>query len=207
MARSPVEARPSESNVFLNIPFDANYEPLFVGLVAAITALGRVPRCVLEIQSSKDRLRRILSLMSECRVSINDLSRVRGSGPGLLPRFNMPFELGLAVAFSHLKRNHEFFVFEEKRFRLQRTLSDLSGYDAEIHGGTVEGVLGAVMNCLGRRGRPLSADALRTHSRDVARAARKLKRSHPTHTLFGRETFLALATASAENARLAGLID
>jgi hypothetical protein len=118
----------------------------------------------------------------------------------------MPFELGLAVAFSHLKRNHEVFIFEEERFRLQKTLSDVAGHDAEIHGGTVEGVLGAVMNCLGRRGKSVPANALQEHSRRVARAARNLKNSHPTHTLFGRETFLELATAGAENAKQAGLI-
>jgi hypothetical protein len=207
MARSPLTAQPSERSVFLDVPFDARYEPLFVDLVAAVTALGRIPRCVLEIQPSKDRLKRILSLMSTCRVSIHDLSRVQRSRPGLLPRFNMPFELGLAVAFSHLDLKHEFFIFEEKRFRLLTTLSDLSGYDAEIHGGTAEGILGAVMNCLGRRGRPLPADALLRHAKDVARAARKLERSHLAHTLFARETFLALATASAENAKQAGLIE
>ncbi len=55
MARSPLTAQPSERSVFLDVPFDARYEPLFVGLVAAVTALGRIPRCVLEIQPSKDR--------------------------------------------------------------------------------------------------------------------------------------------------------
>jgi hypothetical protein len=47
----------------------------------------------------------------------------------------MPFELGLAVTTSFLRKKHEFFVLESERYRLNRTLSDLGGYDPHIHSG------------------------------------------------------------------------
>ena len=56
----------------------------------------RHPRTVLEIPPSADRLERILHLLGECAFSLHDLSRVEVSPRGL-PRFNMPFELGLAA--------------------------------------------------------------------------------------------------------------
>lgn len=80
--------------VFLNVPYDTGYQPLFVTLVTSLVCLGQKPRSVIEIREQGDgRLRRIFDLMRACRVSIHDLSRV-----GRPARFNMPFELGLACA-------------------------------------------------------------------------------------------------------------
>jgi len=39
-------------SVFLNVPFDQAYEPIFVALITSLVALGRNPRCVLEIPES-----------------------------------------------------------------------------------------------------------------------------------------------------------
>ena len=76
-------------SVFLNVPFDGSYERIFVALISSLIALGRNPRCVLEIpETGQGRLVRILQLIRACPVSIHDLSRV-----GLPVRFNMPFEL------------------------------------------------------------------------------------------------------------------
>ncbi|MGH7302338.1 MAG: hypothetical protein ACRELZ_03545 [Candidatus Rokuibacteriota bacterium] len=44
----------------------------------------------------------------------------------------MPFELGLAVSPGR-DRAHEWFVFEEQRHRLKKSLSDLNGTDPHIH--------------------------------------------------------------------------
>lgn len=85
----------SDQGVFLNVPFDKEYSPLFIALIAGLTGLGRKPHCVLEVPSAgRNRLERIFSLMSSCGASIHDLSRVTPSGDLHLPRFNMPFELG-----------------------------------------------------------------------------------------------------------------
>src|SRR5438874_677148 len=86
-----------ELSVFLNIPYDHSFENLYLAYIAGVSAYGRVPRATLEIPSSARRLDRILDVMTECSYSIHDLSRVEldRSAP-LTPRFNMPFELGLA---------------------------------------------------------------------------------------------------------------
>ena len=73
--------------------------------------------------------------MRHCRYSVHDLSRVQLSGPvPRTPRFNMPFELGVAVTWTALNpKLHEWFLFEEQPHRLQRSLSDVSGTDPYIH--------------------------------------------------------------------------
>jgi len=84
-------------------------------------------------------LDRIIRLLRSCRYSFHDLSRVSlDRHPPATPRFNMPFELGLAVTPSRSTR-HEWFVFEEQRHRLMKSLSDLNGTDPHIHDGKPEG--------------------------------------------------------------------
>lgn len=60
----------------------------------------------------------------------------------------MPFELGLAVAVSlrSISTTHDWRVLEEKRHRFQQSLSDLGGYDAFVHGGTVRGLCDALLD-------------------------------------------------------------
>jgi len=77
-------------------------------------------------------LDRILELISVCRYSFHDLSRVQLSRGA--PRFNMPFEIGLAVATARWRPAHQWFLFEARPFRVQHTLSDLGGTDAYAHG-------------------------------------------------------------------------
>ena len=113
-------------SVFLNLPFDAAYRPLLVALLAGLTALGFDPHCVPEVPSGgQNRLDRIYALIESCGASIHDLSRVSRSGPLRVPRFNMPFELGLAYGIAQ-RQSHSFFVLEERSHRLQASLSDLA---------------------------------------------------------------------------------
>ena len=67
------------------------------------------------------------------------------------PRFNMPFELGLAVAWDKLNAGrHVWFVLEAKSRRVHNSLSDLGGTDAYIHGGKPQGVFRELGNALVR---------------------------------------------------------
>ena len=50
----------------------------------------------------------------------------------------MPFELGMAVALARGNNSRRFVLLETKRYRLQRTLSDLNGFDPGIHEGTID---------------------------------------------------------------------
>jgi hypothetical protein len=96
----------------------------------------------LEIPFGERRLDRILALIRQSQYSIHDLSRVqldRKSPP--TPRFNMPFELGVTVAVQRTAYpDHSWIVCETVRRRLNKSLSDLDGTDAYIHGGTIAGV-------------------------------------------------------------------
>jgi hypothetical protein len=88
----PVRPGQDPKSVFLNVPYDDEYQSFFVTLVATLVLLGQTPRCVLEIQETgAGRLARIFDLLRSCGVSIHDLCRV-----GTPVRFNMPFELGMA---------------------------------------------------------------------------------------------------------------
>jgi hypothetical protein len=94
----PKKRRPP-AEVFLNVPYDRKFENLFLAYIAGISAFGLAPRATLEIRTSQRRLEKIRNLIALCGYSIHDLSRVEldASAPRV-PRFNMPFELGLAVA-------------------------------------------------------------------------------------------------------------
>lgn len=132
-----------KDTVFLNIPYDRPFSPLFLAYIAGIRAFGLIPRATLEIPGSTRRLDRIIALIKSCRYSVHDLSRVElDPTPPPTPRFNMPFELGLAVALdaSFPQKRHTWFVFETAPWRIQKSLSDLNGTDAYVHDGTVVGV-------------------------------------------------------------------
>ena len=176
MSRLPTRTRSSpprirrDSSVFLNVPFDDDYEPCFLALIAGLVGTGFSPRSVLQVPPSRDRLRRIYGLIQSCRYSLHDLSRVELS-EGLYPRFNMPFEAGLASAIAFGRERHERFLLETVRHRLLRTCSDLNGTDAEIHGGTPEGVLRSVLNLFRRPTPPPAGDLKEIWSTLMATAA------------------------------------
>jgi len=120
------------TSVFVNIPFDASYERLYLALIATLTGLGLTPRSVLEVPPHRNRLERLFALIRRCDASVHELSRVQLSGPKpRCPRFNMPFEAGLAYAAHLIRRG-----LESTPHRLQRSLSDLNGFDPFVHRGT-----------------------------------------------------------------------
>jgi len=129
-------------SVFLNVPYDARFENLLLAYIAAISAFGFTPRATLEIPFGERRLDRILLLMQQSKYSIHDLSRVQlDRRAPRTPRFNMPFELGLTVALEKtVHTDHEWVVCESVPRRINKSLSDLDGTDAYIHGGTITGV-------------------------------------------------------------------
>ncbi|MFL6233606.1 MAG: hypothetical protein ACJ76N_10770 [Thermoanaerobaculia bacterium] len=192
--------------MFLNVPFDADYAPLFLALIAGLTALGRTPRCVLEVPSGgRNRLERIFGLMESCDASIHDLSRITLSGPQDVPRFNMPFELGMAYALAQ-KVSHDFFIFEEKPFRLQASLSDLNGHDPHIHDSTPSGVLRCVLDCVGTPSGAQSMAGLEALTRQLVRSALKLQREMRVAVPFHSYVFRRLVLAASEISRHRSLI-
>jgi hypothetical protein len=193
--------------VFLNVPFDKRYRPLFIALIASLTALGREPHCVLEVPSGgKNRLERIYSLIASCGSSLHDLSRVTLSGSFRVPRFNMPFELGLAYAIAQ-RQPHHLFALEEKSHRLQASLSDFNGHDPYIHGGTQEGVIRCALDCFGTGPKKPPFAKLKSLTRRLGQSVLDLQREHGIQEPFHPYMFRQAVDTAAYLARAEGLIE
>lgn len=123
-----------DRSVFLNCPFDEQYHPLFDAILFTVSACGFRLRCALEIQDSAEtRIEKIQRIIKECRLGIHDISRTALDATSGLPRFNMPFELGLflgAKCFgTPTQRRKSCIVLDVERFRYQKFLSDIAGQD------------------------------------------------------------------------------
>ena len=89
-----------DDQVFINCPYDLGFRPRFDALVFTVVACGLSPRSALEGRNvSTPRIERILDATS--KYSIHDRSRCGGEGDANLARFNMPLELGMAMAKRH----------------------------------------------------------------------------------------------------------
>lgn len=125
-------------SVFINCPTDNEYTPLFRASVFTILRCGYYARCALEQDDSSElRLQKIYRIISECRLGIHDLSRTELDRRSRLPRFNMPFELGLFLAASHFGRDEHdrkvSKVFEAKPHTYEAFISDIKGQDISAH--------------------------------------------------------------------------
>ena len=194
--------------VFLNVPYDGTYEPLFVALVGGLVCLGREPSCALQAADAGDgRLKRIIELVTSSNASIHDLSRVQVQRRGV-PRFNMPFELGLCCAVAAFRnKRHPYYVFEAKAYRLQKSLSDLGGYDPQVHGGTQRGVLRSLLNCFGTRGTEPTVPELERATRRLNKAIPGLKRDVAARTAFEPAVFRRMVATATLIAIEEGLIE
>jgi len=145
--------RTYKHNVFINSPFDPAFKPIFDALVFVIHDAGFVARCALEISDgAQNRLQKILAIVAECRYGIHDLSRTELDPACSLPRFNMPFELGLYVGCkwfgNKAQRAKSCLILDREPFRFQKFISDISGQDIYYHHNEPEEALGLVRNWL-----------------------------------------------------------
>ena len=138
-------------SVFINCPFDPDYWPLFEALVFCTVDCGFVPRCALEEPDSGEvRVRHIHRLIETSQYSIHDISRVELTPD--LPRFNMPFELGLDLgcrAFGRaVSKTKRCLILDSEQYRYQRLLSDIAGHDIRAHSNSPEQLINVVRNWL-----------------------------------------------------------
>jgi hypothetical protein len=140
-------------NVFLNCPFDELYMPLFRALVFTIQDCGFAARCALEVEDSGEaRATKILRLIKESQFGIHDISRTELSSHNNLPRFNMPFELGLFVGLKYSEDRRQqrkrLLVLDTQPYRYQQFLSDIAGQDIRSHDGNEESLIQQVRHWL-----------------------------------------------------------
>lgn len=139
--------------VFINCPFDEEYEPMFHGIIFAIFDCGFVPRCTLEEDdASQIRIDKIYSIINACRYGIHDISRTELDLKNNLPRFNMPLELGLFLSAKrfgsgkHIKKSC--LIFDKKAYRYQKFISDIAGQDINAHNNVPKNAIIIVRNWL-----------------------------------------------------------
>ena len=197
----PSSRRPP-ADVFLNIPYDNKFQSLCLAYISGISALGFVPTATLEIPGGSRRLDPIFRLIRKCPFSVHDLSRVeldRKRPP--TPRFNMPFELGLCVAWERIgKKKHAWFVYESRERRLAKSLSDLNGSDPHIHGATVTGVLRELCSTFVWSGRRPSIQQLRKVYRDVEKSLPEVLRRAGTKSIYNARVFKDICVVASTSA-------
>src|SRR5271165_773993 len=145
--------RQQANTAFINIPYDERYKDLYLAFIAGLTAFGLDPRATLEVPGGDRRLDRVFELITSCQYSFHGLSRVQLDAKSpRTPRFNMPFELGLALGWLQTKRNtnHTWFLFEAVKSRVSKSLSDLDGTDPYIHDERPKGLFRELGNALVR---------------------------------------------------------
>ncbi len=198
----------NQNGVFLNIPYDQKFRSLYLAYIAGLVHLGFVPRVTLGLPGGARRLDKILAEIRGCRYSIHDLSRVGldRNPPFATPRFNMPFELGLAVAWEKSNpTKHTWFVFEAKPYRVLKSLSDLNGTDPQIHGGQVSGIMRELSNVFRRpRNQPTVPEMMATFN-VISRRSAKILAEAGGASLFEARIFQDLcyeAKVAAESLRL-----
>jgi hypothetical protein len=111
----------------------------------------------------------------------------------------MPFEVGLAVATARWRATHQWFVFEARPFRVQQTLSDLSGTDAYIHRGGSRRLLIALSDALVRATKQPTFHELDQAYRFLRDKSNGLRRIYGT--LFGARAFRHLVVAATDFVR------
>jgi hypothetical protein len=134
---------PFDKSVFINCPFDDDFAPILQAVAFAVVVLGFYPRLAPEnSDSAAARLDRIIELVRGSKFGIHDLTRCRSSAPDEFARMNMPFELGLDHGCRRFGdgslSDKRILILEKTRYDYLRSLSDISGWDIQSHGGVFE---------------------------------------------------------------------
>lgn len=142
-------------SVFINCPYDDEYQSIFDAVVFATVCCGFLPRCAIESGGTAvPRMDRITQAVLSSKYSIHDLCRCRGEGSANLARFNMPVELGVSMAQRFGpggSANHDWLLLVPRGSEYIRFVSDLAGFDPKQHDGNVDSIVPAVMSWLATR--------------------------------------------------------
>lgn len=143
------------TKVFINCPYDKEYEPFFRAIVFGIIANGFKSVCAKEITGGGNRLNKISQMIYDCGYGIHDISRVDIDKNTGFPRFNMAFELGLFIGCQTFgkgnQRDKDFIVLDKNSYRFRNFLSDISGKDPIGHDDKSDLALHYVNEWLGQK--------------------------------------------------------
>jgi hypothetical protein len=129
-------------DVFINCPFSPDYREHFRAIVYTVVRSGFTPRCARERDDAGEvRYEKICRIIKACAYGIHDISMTElDTGTGL-PRFNMPFELGLFLGATKFGapsfRTKSTLILDRDPHRYQAFLSDIAGQDIHAHGGEI----------------------------------------------------------------------
>ena len=161
-------------NVFINCPFDSDYNLLFEAIVFAVHDCGFIARCALEEGDvSQVRIDKIYNIIAECRYGIHDISRTELDEKTCLPRFNMPLELGIFLGAKRFgveeQQRKKCLVMDRELYRYQKFISDIAGQDVLSHDNSPKNVVKVVrdwiLNASDRRTIP-SGSTIWNHYQD-----------------------------------------
>jgi hypothetical protein len=141
-----------DRDVFINCPFSADYQDHFEAIVFAVARSGYTPRCARENDDGGEvRFEKICRIIAECRYGVHDISKTEPDASGL-PRFNMPFELGLFMGARkfggkrHSKKKS--LIFDRESHRYQAFISDIAGQDIHAHNNNIAKLIQGVATWL-----------------------------------------------------------
>jgi hypothetical protein len=189
------------ASVFINCPFDPGYRPMLFAATFAILDCGYQPRCAQEEEDGGVvRVEKIKRMIQDCKFGLHDISET-ALGANRLPRFNMPFELGLFLGARQFgdagQKGKVTLIVDREPHRYQAFLSDIAGQDIRSHDGNAETLITVVRNWLSaatRRKTIPGAAVIRQRYRDFTAqlpelcAALKLQ---PADLLFNEFTLIA----------------
>jgi hypothetical protein len=95
---------------------------------------------------------KLYDIIRESPLGIHDLSRTTLDPANRLPRFNMPFELGVFLGAKRYgnatQRRKSCLILERDLYRYQKFCSDIAGQDIRAHNNDVGNAITAVRNWL-----------------------------------------------------------
>ena len=122
--------------VFLNYPFDTNFQTSADAMHFAVVAANLLPICARDLTApDSPRLEMLVHAISSCHYSAHEFSRSKGEGPENFARMNMPIEMGMALfhALQTQWHDHRCSFFVPTPYDYKEYASDLAGLDLLCH--------------------------------------------------------------------------
>jgi hypothetical protein len=141
-----------ERSVFINCPFDNEYDPILQSILFVVIAFGFDPKIASGRNDNSDaRLDKIVNMIKGSKYAIHDISRCSMSISDFITedkkinkspvyaRLNMPFELGIDYGFKKGTRGilsqKKMLVMESSQRDYLASISDIRAWDIRYHSG------------------------------------------------------------------------